>query len=99
EIVRCRLGDQAAACGDHNSVETLHDDLKALALEPPEHSLSVGSKNFGELHSAGALYLAIQFDERHIKRLGRALSERGFPGTAQADERNPTFRPIATPTN
>ena len=52
----------------------------------------MGRKNLGQLHTAGALDFAVEFDERQAEVSRQRLAKRGFTGAAQADQCNPLRR-------
>ena len=88
QVVRVGIGDDAAACRQHERLFAADHVLEATALDAPETRLAVQHEDFGQRQRGLALDLAIQLDERIAQLLREGGAERRLAGAAQPRERD-----------
>ena len=85
---RARLGDDAAAGGDHETLMSAQDLVQRFALGAAECLLAEHVENLAQGGAAAPFDFAVKFDEWNAEPLGQQSAERGFAAAAQSNECN-----------
>src|SRR5262249_55262927 len=88
KLKRARLGDDAAAGCDDETLMPAQHLVEGLALGAAESLLAEHVEDLAQGGAAALLDLAVELDEGHVEALGEEPPKRRLAAAAQADQRD-----------